>query len=213
MSSFDEAAKYLQIAKARKATLAEAQNNAIPFSKYYELRKTRGITRVNDVISIPAFNSSLGVEGALMGQINYTVEAPFKLIAVNMPFQQYMQHWICIRYRKDGVTYRYSLNVAFDKGYMPLVAGKRFHFVGEEYKGETIYPNFCIEFYRLSPILGTGQSPAFTLKTSLLSMPTSSNATVGTTYEGTLYTRAQLAIALPENIPSSYSDASKWLDN
>lgn len=75
--------KRLNITPARTATLSEAQSAPVPFDKYYTLKSTRTIQKLDTFFKLPAFSvpkNTLKYIGQYIFQYNVTAPAPFYIL-------------------------------------------------------------------------------------------------------------------------------------
>lgn len=202
--------KWLSYSPATKDTTLSASGR-----KWESFSTTTPIRELIVQLLIPAF--SLAVQRSsnpyIARQYNYTSTEPFTItnwlnLRRILTISDDVNYVVCVRFVKNGVTYRYKLNNANAFGESDFI---RY----ENYEGQIIYQNFVIEIWspgtiELDPLINTNP---ITLLTSVLYSPTSYYDTDGYLVVLQQVELADLLIKLPFTLPLTMPSGGPWLSN
>ena len=188
--------------------------------------KGRGLAKIPYTFVIPSITftpSAQGIangltsKGALIAQFNYTAPRAFRLIApVFNPSGSSNTAIVlpAIRYRVGGTVYRYQIRSTAASTVSDEQLRRDFRTVADIYTNQLIKPNFSIEYYLVfSSINLSSTQLSTTITTNLLAIPTDADALSESFDEPVSVQRSTIHNAFPEPIPTSYVEASYWLNN
>jgi len=188
--------------------------------------KTRSISRAIKKLAytfvVPATYEELAapiaVEGCLVQQFNFTAPNYFRLMQHNinltLPISLHLP-LVTVKFRVGTVVTRYILRDTLNGS---AVYNNR-KVQAPLYNQEVIAPNFVIEFWsqknNYTPsIFGSKINTAdSTFTTNLLEIPTSVDELSSPIELSSRLSRAELAVALPEALPTVYPATNNWLNN
>lgn len=187
--------------------------------------KSRGVARkigklnyafTADNVVFPALTI---IPGMYVHQVNYTMPANFNIINATIGSELSGKRCImCIRYRENGVVYRYRLpryNHFSDDISGSNVDNTALNaFVkADKYTNQLIKANFCIEYWGVN-LNEQSNNPSWTFITSLVRNPLTPDEVGPIIYTtGTAVTRDSIKSTFPEALPTTYPASSQWLNN
>lgn len=187
--------------------------------------KSRGVAReikkLNYAFTIAnvVFPAMTIIPKMFVHQVNYTMPGDFIIIGAEMGSELSGKRCVmCIRYREDGVVYRYRLprydnfsddlaGTGLDNAYLNA------YVKADKYTNQLIKANFCIEYWGVDED-EQSDNPSWVYTTSLIRNPLSADEIGPVIYtSGTAVTRDSIANNFPEALPTPYPAASQWLNN
>lgn len=208
--SFSQITKYLDYIRGSRNTSRDKSRG-----------KARSIKKLNYVFTLDAVTLDPVVKATLLQQVNFIMPAEFSIIKIEQGTEIIARPAVmCIRYRVGSTVYRYRLpsyadpsNNAIADAALPFTESVQ----APVYAGQTIQPNFCIEywgFYTGSGVLNS-RCASWQYTTSLLVNPSTPEQTSPIIYTtGTVVDRSALVVTLTdEPIPTTYNTAEQWLNN
>jgi len=228
VSDFSTAVKYLRLTPVNKVTPEQAEaaqqlNGSSNPSKYLSLVPTRALSLVESYISIPPYvpdflDNSLRITGRMLTQWTVKNSAPFFILNTNtgIPRQAGI---LCVRYRVNEDVHRYAIygNQAPRRNTLSTKSRFQPQTYFQNYTNQVIGAYCVFEYWFVNRPANIsdytfGLPHGFTVKTSILSLPISSDDTGIITATNNTQQIADLGTLLPEVVPTP-QDALVYLSN
>lgn len=221
MADFVKTLTYLDLKKARKATLDDVSTNPTKNNKYFTLvGPLRAIKKIPYVITLPAYflpYPNDAVIPQLIFQYNVTMPLQWginklRVKLTNHPITGDLPGGcITVKWRVGNVVSRYVLDGS--PSVPSLLPNTQLNF--SWYSGQAIPKNFCIEFWMSAPVNNpqfVGVYKDLILETTNLINPASPDQTEIHLQANAPITLQQLATVMPEPTPTD-NQLNAWLDN
>lgn len=213
--------KYLDIAKSKLPSRAEAIAINPRAVKHYDLSNARSISKINTFIVLPSNTDpdpDSIIAGRLIFQYNVSISENFHIVDTIKTSIKLSSGFLCVRYRVGSTVHRYYLwgeeqlkTASLGNG------GYRNCSDYPRYNGEIIGKNCVFEYFRMSKnpapaVVRIKGIPELLIKTSLLINPAYAEQTSIIQGVPILHNRTSLGFNLPQNFPVT-QDNIAFLDN